>query len=87
MARSAALRAVRVFLFQLVYVLLLGLQTLNVVDRNYLGAWSVSLLLGMIGFWMTAVIAEVKTDGVGSSVWWAFVLSGPIGICMAMWMV
>lgn len=80
------MKPLRIFLAQGIYVLLLGLQTINVADRNYAGAVGVSLALGMLGFWLTAIIAELKTDGVYSFSWWAFIIAGPIGIALSIWL-
>lgn len=74
-----------VFAAQFVYVLLLGLQSLNVNGRHYAMAAATSVHLGVLGFWLTAMIAEVKTAGVGDGVWWAFVLAGPVGIVVAIY--
>lgn len=67
-----------VFCSQFVYVLLLGLQSLNVNGRHYALAASTSGLLGVLGFWLTAAIAQ-KPE-VGTAVWWAYIAAGPTGI-------
>ena len=68
----------KVFLAQLVFVALVNLQTINVSHSQYVNASLTSVLLGMLGFWLTAVIAEVRREGVFSLTWWAFIVSGAI---------
>jgi len=81
------MKSLRIFGAQAVYILLLGLQTINVADRNYIGAALVSFALGMLGFWLTAFIGgELKTDGIGTVSWWAFVVAGPVGITLSIWL-
>lgn len=72
-----------VFVAQFVYVLLLGLQSMNVNhDRRFMAA-ATSLALGTFGFHITASIAASRGDEFGC-VWWAYVLAGPSGIVTSM---
>lgn len=79
-------RAVLVFAAQFVFIMLLGLQQLNVVQRDYLGASAVSFALGVLGFSLTSAIAQSKGAGPRNLVWWAYVTAGPLGICFAIFM-
>ena len=72
-----------VFVAQFVYVLLLGLQSLNVNGGHRTAAAATSLTLGVFGFYLTGSIAAAKGD-IGGVVWWAFILSGPCGIVTSM---
>lgn len=72
-----------VFIAQYCYVLLLGLQSLNVRDQRYVSAAITSFLLGVGGFFITSIVGAAK--GLELSIlWWCFVLSGPCGIVTAM---
>lgn len=75
--------AALVFVAQYAYVLLLGLQSLNVHQRRFIGAAVTSLLLGVGGFFVTSVVGSSKGLTL-SVVWWGFVLAGPAGITTAM---
>lgn len=75
----------KVFLAQLVFVMLVNIQTINVSQSQHLNASLTSVLLGMLGFWLTAVIAEVRTKGVFSATWWAFIVSGAIAAPLSIW--
>lgn len=77
--------AIAVFCCQFAYIFLLGMQQQNVIHRRYVGAASVSLLLGIGGYYLTATIALAASQGFGSPVWWGYILSGPAGIVTAMW--
>lgn len=74
---------VLVFACQFIYVMFLGLQSLNVNGRHYALAASTSSVLGVLGFWITATIAQ-KPE-VGTAVWWAFLAAGPTGICTSIY--
>lgn len=77
--------AVLVFGAQFIYVMLLGLQSLNVNGRHYAMAITTSFALGTLGFYLTAAVAEVRLAGQFGPVWWGFVLAGPAGISLAIW--
>jgi len=77
--------ALTVFAAQFAYVLLLGLQSLNVNGRHYGMSMVTSFALGTLGFYLTAMVAEVKISGQFGSVWWGFVAAGPAGIALAIW--
>lgn len=72
-----------VFVVQAVYVVLLGLQSLNVNGGHRVLAAATSFALGVSGFYVTSVVGSAK-GGEGSFLWWCFVLSGPVGILAAM---
>lgn len=72
-----------VFIAQYLMVLLLGLQSLNVRDRHYVGAAVTSFLLGVCGFFITSTVGSAK-GMVLTTLWWGFVLAGPCGIVTAM---
>lgn len=72
-----------VFSAQLVYVLLLGLQSLNVNSNRKAWAAGTSFMLGTFGYQITATIATHRGDALGP-VWWSYVLAGPIGIVASM---
>ena len=71
-----------VFVAQYIFVLLLGLQSLNVRDRHYFGAAVTSFLLGVGGFFLTSTIGSAKGMAL-TPLWWSFVLAGPCGIVTA----
>lgn len=75
----------KVFCAQLVFVGLVNLQTINVSQGQYVKAGLTSALLGMLGFWLTAMIAEVRLKGIFSMTWWAFILSGVIAAPLSIW--
>ncbi len=79
------LTAACVFLAQFAYIFLLGFQQLNVVGRNYIAAATTSVFLGVFGFYLVAIVALHADKPMGTLVWWAYVTSGPAGICFAMW--
>ena len=66
----------KVFLAQGLYVLLLCAQTLNVAREHLILTSVTSFLLGALGFWVTAVIAEVRKPFTVE--WWGFVLAGVV---------
>lgn len=82
--------AVLVFIAQYVYILLMGLQSLNVNQRRYTAAAVCSFLLGTLGFFVTAIVGDAR-GLTFTTLWWGFVLAGPAGIVTAMkihpWMV
>ena len=73
-----------VFASQFVYVMLLGLQSLNVNGRHYALAATTSSMLGVLGFWITATIAQ--KPHVGTAIWWAYLAAGPAGICASIYL-
>ena len=72
-----------VFVIQFAYVLLLGLQSLNVNGGHRTAAAATSLALGMCGYQITSAIAAHRGEFC-SVVWWAYVLAGPCGIVSSM---
>lgn len=75
--------AALVFVAQYVYILLLGLQSLNVQQRRFVGAAITSTLLGIGGFFVTSIVGSAK-GMTFTALWWGFVVSGPAGITTAM---
>lgn len=75
--------ALIVFVAQYVYVVLLGLQSLNVNYGHRVAAGVTSGILGAIGFQLTGTIAAAAGT-TGSLIWFAFVLAGPLGIVTSM---
>lgn len=73
-----------VFSSQFAMIFLLGIQQMNVTGRHFVAAFITSLLLGICGYYLTSVIAQINIEGVLSSVWWSFIMSGPLGIITAM---
>lgn len=73
-----------IFAAQYIYILLLGLQSLNVNQKRYVMAAACSFLLGTLGFYVTAVVGDAR-DLTFTVLWWGFVFAGPAGICTAMW--
>lgn len=78
--------ALFVFAIQVAYVFLLGLQSRNVRDSQYLAAAATSTMLGMAGLMTTTAIAKSVILGGSSVVGFAYVAGGPCGICLAMWL-
>jgi hypothetical protein len=75
--------ALLVFAAQYVYVLLLGLQSLNVNQKRYGWAAVTSFMLGVLGFLTTSIVGAAKGMEL-TLLWWCFVVSGPVGIVSAM---
>lgn len=73
-----------IFCAQFVYVMLLGLQSLNVNGRHYALAATTSTLLGVLGFALTAAIAQ--KPHVGTAIWWAYIAAGPAGIATSIYL-
>lgn len=73
-----------VFAVQFVYIALLAVQSLNTNNGHYAGAFCTSLVLGMIGYWLTTVVAAHRAEAIGSLVWFAYISGGPFGIVCAM---
>ncbi len=72
-----------VFVAQYLYVLLLGLQSLNVNQRHFVLAAITSFVLGIGGFYLTSVIGNARGQEL-TAIWYGFVFSGPAGITSAM---
>jgi hypothetical protein len=76
--------ALIVFFAQFLYVLVMGLQSLAVNNGRYLQAALQSFLLGSIGITITTEV--VRRGEIGGATWWAYVIAGPAGICLSMWL-
>ena len=75
---------VMVFVAQFVLIFLLGIQSLNVNRGHYFLAGLTSLMLGVVGFYITGTVAAAHKEGMYSGVWWAFIIGGPLGIITSM---
>jgi hypothetical protein len=78
--------ALTIFAAQAAMVFLLGFQSLSVQGRHYVLASIGSLLLGVTGFTITSIIAQMGAESVGTLVWWAFIAAGPVGITASMYL-
>jgi len=72
-----------IFVCQLAYVFLLGIQSRNVRDGQIASAAAVSTLLGLGGLYMTSAIARAAVSGGNPFLAVCYVAAGPIGICSA----
>lgn len=72
-----------IFLAQFVTVYLLGVQSLNVRDGNYVGAALTSVALGCSGYYLAAAVGKLPADAWFSAPWWAYIAAGPVAICSA----
>lgn len=77
---------VTIFLAQAAMVFLLGFQSLSVHARHYALAAGGSTLLGVTGYQITSIIAQSPHESAGSAVWWAYIVAGPIGITLSIWL-
>ena len=72
-----------IFIAQFITIYLLGVQSLNVRDGNYLAAAITSTALGCSGYYIAAVVGKLPADAWFSAPWWAYIVAGPIAICTA----
>lgn len=77
--------SIAVFVVQLLYVFLLGMQSRNVNNHQMVAAMATSAILGVFGLFMTSVIAKAAVAGGDYRVYVAYVVSGPCGIALAMY--
>lgn len=77
--------AITIFAVQLAYVFLLGFQSRNVRDGQYLAAAMTSTCLGMSGIYVQPMLVKAAIINPSPFVLVAYVAAGPIGICSAMW--
>lgn len=77
--------AIAVFVVQLLYVFLLGMQSRNVNNNQMWAAMTTSAILGVFGLFMASVIARAAVAGGDYRVYAAYVISGPCGIALAMY--
>lgn len=73
-----------VFLAQIVYVFMLGFQSRNVRDGQYLAASLTSLGIGVSSLAIQPLIVKAVIIEPQPIVIVGFLLGGPIGICLAM---
>lgn len=76
---------IMIFTSQFATVYLLGIQQLNVAGRHYVAAFCTSCLLGLSAFYLTASIGQAGISATFSSLWWSFMVAGPLAILLAMW--
>jgi len=74
----------KIFLAQYFMILLLGLQSINVNTNQKVFAGITSLLLGCFGFYVTGMVAVAFSQGIGSMLFFAYILAGPCGIVSSM---
>lgn len=72
-----------IFIAQFVTVYLLGVQSLNVRDGNYIGAALTSTALGCSGYYLAATVGKLPADAWLTAPWWAYIAAGPVAICSA----
>lgn len=75
--------ALIVFCAQFVQILMHGLQSQTVAHGHRLWAACNSVVLGAVGFHITATIASNRGEEFGL-VWTAYILAGPCGIVSSM---
>lgn len=75
--------ALVVFCAQFVQILMHGLQSQTVCHGHRAWAALNSVVLGAVGFHITATIAANRGEEFGL-VWFAYVLAGPLGITASM---
>jgi len=73
-----------IFIAQFITIYLLGIQQKNVIGGHYVFAFLTSLVLGVSGWYLTSIIAAANLDAIGSTVWWSFIVAGPLAITTAM---
>jgi len=77
------MQEIGIFFAQYLTVLLMGLQSLNVIERRFMLAGITSIALGACTYHLTAVIGAAQSSQ-GSALWLAFIFAGPLGIWTAM---
>lgn len=75
-----------VFMAQLFYIFLLGIQSRNVRDGQMLPAAITSALLGTCGLYMTSAIARAAVSGGDWFLALSYIAAGPFGICFAIYL-
>jgi len=75
----------KIFLAQFCTIFFLGFQQKNVTGGHYSLAFLTSLLLGVVGWFLTSIIATANLEAVFTSVWVSFIVAGPIAIITAMY--
>lgn len=76
---------ITVFLAQFAYILLLGWQSRNVRDGDYGAAALTSFALFWCGLYLTGVIARQSIIASDWRVIFAYIIAGPLAICVAIW--
>ena len=75
---------ITVFVCNFLMIFLLGTQTLHVTNHRCVWAATTSMALGLCGWTVTAIIAQHKDAALGSPVFLAYWIAGPVGSVCAM---
>jgi len=75
----------KIFAAQFVVIWMLGLQSINVNRGHYVLAALTSFGLGIVGFYVTGVVAMVFQNGMLNTMFISFIVAGPCGIVTSMW--
>jgi hypothetical protein len=75
--------AILIFLAQGTMIFLFGIQSLNVNGGHKYLAAGTSLILGVLGFYVTGTVAKAYNDGLFTLFGLSFILAGPIAIWLA----
>ena len=78
------LDALYIFGAQFAMIFLLVVQNLNVVGGHHLLAAITSAFLGCAGYYITGVIATAFAGGMGTLIWWAYIVAGPCAAITSM---
>ena len=74
----------KIFVAQYLTIFLMGLQSLNVVQKKYVAAAITSCCLGVSGYLTTGIISQNYSQGILSWVFFGFLVAGPVGIVSSM---
>ena len=74
-----------VFIAQFFFIMLKGLQQINVINERYLISMLVSFGLGLCGLLTMGIVAKAVIIGSHWSVYAGFLAGGPAGIASAIW--
>lgn len=77
-------QAIITFIAQYIMVFAAGFQSMSVNHGHYKLAAFNSFLLGVLGYHLTAVIAQMGAQGALGVVWLGYVVAGPLGIVSSM---
>lgn len=73
-----------IFINQFLVIYMLGLQSLMVRDGNIVGAMAGSLAIGIGSFYLYGAIGQLGPEAIGTSMFYAFIVAGPLAIATAM---
>jgi len=74
-----------VFIAQYLFILLKGLQQINVIKERYRMSSLISLGLGVCGLLTMGIIAKSVVVGGHWSIYVGYLVAGPAGIASAIW--